>query len=157
MNILYDEGKFVAEYFDVQTNKDSLVVYSVSFLPTKENKYNAFKHVEEYPYKKMLDHTPCGQKLNELDLFSKPNEMSRDEAYQIWFIASKRLIESASGNVTAFIDKAHKDSTFRRIELPAILANKKITTINFQNKWDYEELVTDNKDWYQTSERTTEF
>ncbi len=149
MSVLYNKAKYIAETFDVSTEKDSVVLYSVSFLPTQENKDNAFQHIEDNPHKKMIDHTPCGQKLNELDLFARGEEMSRDEAYAIWYIASKRLIQAASGNVTAFVNKAHEDSTFRRIELPSILANDKITTINQQNKWDFEKLVTANRDWYQ--------
>ena len=149
MSILYNKAKYVAENFDVKTDKDCLVLFSISFLPTKENKDNAFNHIAENPHKKMIDHTPCGQKLEELNLFAKADEITNEEACDVWYIASRRLIQAASGNVTAFIDGAHKDSTFRKVELPAILANEKILTINFQNKWNFESLVSDHKDWYQ--------
>jgi len=149
----YKRALNVAENYDLKTEKDCLVLFSISKLPTKENKEHAFNHVEENPQKKMIDYTPCGKRLEELNLFDEKSGVSYEDAYKMWYIASKRLIENASGNVTAFIKNAHPDSTFRKIELPAILANKNIPTINNVDKWKYENLVTANKDWYKENDQ----
>ncbi len=47
MSILYNKAKYIAENFDVATPKDCLVLFSISYLPTRENKDNAFKHIAE--------------------------------------------------------------------------------------------------------------
>ena len=152
MTNLYNQAKHIAETFDVTTDKDCLVLFSISFLPTKENKIKAFNHIKTHPDKKMIDHTPCGQKLEELNLFSRPDEITCEQAHDVWYIASRRLIAAASGNITAFVDDAHPDSTFRKIELPAILDNPRITTINNLDKQKFANLATT-----KTSFRNTKF
>ena len=42
MNKFFDDAVTVAQTFDVSTPKNGLVLYSVSFLPTKENRDKAF-------------------------------------------------------------------------------------------------------------------
>jgi hypothetical protein len=149
---MYKKAMLIAEEYDVSTPKDSLVLFSISKLPTDINKRKAFAYVEKNPDKKMIDHTPCGQKLEAMDLFSEKAGLSYEEASNPWYVASRRLIEAASGNVTAFVDKAHPEATFRKIELAAILGNEKITTINKKNKWKYKHLVTDNHKWFEGKE-----
>lgn len=149
MSIIFKKAMYIANNYDVSTEPNSLVLFSISKLTTKENKNNAFKCVENNPEKQMMDHTPCGKALENLNLFSEDNGVSYDDAYKVWFIASKRLIDNASGNITAFVANAHPDSTYRKIELPAILQNDKITTINNQDKWTFEKFVTSNYEWYK--------
>lgn len=139
---LYKRAKYIAEHDDVKTPKDCLVLFSISFLPTKENKEKAFKHIAEHPQKQMIDHTPCGKKLEEMNLSAHPDQISEAEIYEIWHIASQRLIQEASGNITAFVEKSHPKSTFRTVELPAILNNDRITTINSKDKWEFAPLVS---------------
>ncbi len=134
---LFKKAFRVAQDYDVSTPKDSIVVYSVSYLPTKENRDNAFSYVKQHPERVMIEHTDCGAKLVEMGLMSSDCGLSSDEIADIWSIASKRFIDSASGDVIAFVKGADKRSVFRTQELPAILNNEKITTINGENKFDF--------------------
>ena len=67
------------------------------------------------------------------------HQMPQEELMKIWAIASERFIAAASGNITAFADNADPRSTFRRIELPNLLKNEKISTVNGINKFKYAE------------------
>ena len=60
MKSLFLEGLKVAKTYDVCTPKDSLVVYSVSFLPNKKNRDDAFAYVNANRGKMMIEHTPAG-------------------------------------------------------------------------------------------------
>ena len=57
--------------------------------------------------------------------FSLPSEQ-----IAVWKAASKRFIEAASGNVCAFVEKADRRSVFPFTELPTILQNERIRTVN---------------------------
>ncbi len=134
MDDFYDTALEVAKTYDVETKPDSLVLYSISFLPTKENKLKAFEYVKDHPGSVMLDHTPCGVKMIDLGLENGRCNLKEDEIAYLWKVASKRLLEQASGNVTAFVKNADERSVFRSMELPTILANDKIKTINKMDK-----------------------
>lgn len=137
MDDFYDTALEVAKTCDVNTKPDSLVLYSVSYLPTKENKIQAFEYVKNHPGSLMLDHTPCGVKMINLGLENGRCNLKEDEVAYLWKVASKRLLESASGNITAFVKNADERSVFRSMELPTILANDKIKTINGQDKFQF--------------------
>lgn len=137
MDDFYDEALKVAKTYDVTTAPDSLVLYSVSFLPTKENKIKAFEYVKEHPGSLMLDHTPCGVKMINMGLENGRTDLSAEEVAYLWKVASKRLLEAASGNITAFVKNADERSVFRSMELPTILANNKIKTINGKDKIEF--------------------
>lgn len=131
-NILQKAFK-IAQTADVSSAPNSVVLYSVSYLPSKENKLKALAYIKMHKSCLTLDNTECGKKLIALGLetdFKVPEE----ELMKIWAIASERFISEASGNITAFVDGADERSTFRRIELPNILKNDKILTINGENK-----------------------
>lgn len=130
MKNLFTEGLKVAKTFDVATPCDGLVVYSISYQPTKVNRDLAFDYVSKNQGKMMLDHTPCGAKLLELGLASSDTGLSDEDVVLIWKEASKRLIENATGNVTAFVEGADPRSVFCSMELPTLLTNSKVTTIN---------------------------
>ena len=102
-----------------------MVVYSITNQPTKENRDLAFAYVAEHPGKMMIDHTPCGAKLVEMGFNSADSGLSADDVVLIWKEASKRMIEQAKGNVTAFVKNADKESVFLSLELPCILNNPK--------------------------------
>ena len=110
MDDFYDNALSVAKTYDVSTKPDSLVLYSISFLPTKENKIQAFDFVKSHPGMVMLDHTPCGIKMMDM---------------------------GPSGNITAFVKDADERSVFRSMELPTILANENIKTINGVDKFEF--------------------
>ena len=137
MDDFYDNALAVAKTYDVSTKPDSLVLYSISFLPTKENKIQAFEYVKSHPGSVMLDHTPCGIKMMDMGLENGRCDLKEDEIAYLWKVASKRLLESASGNITAFVKNADERSVFRSMELPTILANENIKTINGQDKFEF--------------------
>lgn len=128
---LYDKAMKIAEAFDVSSNADCVVLYSISFLPTKENKDAAFEYIKNNPSSMMIDQTPCGNALNEVlgdgDGF---DEHDKQKVAEIWTVASKRFIAQARGNITAFVKNADPRSVFRSVELPAIMRNTAIKTIN---------------------------
>jgi len=128
---------------DVSSAPDSVVLYSVSYLPSKENKLNAQQYLLSHKNCLTLDDTECGKQLIALGLetnFKAPEK----ELMKIWAIASKRFIAAASGNVTAFVKNADPRSTFRRIELPNILQNERIKTINNEDKQHFAAQFNDS-------------
>lgn len=137
MKNLYERAMKVAQTYDVSTPENGLVLYSVSFLPTKENRDKAFAYVKENPDKMVIEHTDCGAKLVELGLASADSGLTPEQVADIWAAASKRLINCAKGNVRAFVKNAHPRSVFRRMELPSILANPEIKKINSVNKKEF--------------------
>ena len=137
MDDFYDEALSVAKTFDISTKPDTLVLYSVSYQPTKKNKQDALAFVHSHQGYVMIDNTPCGVKMIDMGLDSEHSQLNPEEVAYLWRTASKRLIENASGNVTAFVDNADERSVFRSMELPTILANDKIITINGIAKQDF--------------------
>lgn len=128
----------IAMSADVSSAPDSVVLYSVSYLPSKKNKLNAQEYIKTHKGSTILDDTECGRKLIALGL-ETDYQAPEEELMKIWGIASERFILAASGNVTAFVDDADERSTFRRIELPNLLKNDKITSINRQDKFVFAE------------------
>ena len=134
---LWQRAMQIARNADVSTACNCAVVYSVHFLPTDENKLKALAYADTNPQMMMIDHTDCGKKLISLQLekylkflfLDLLNELIRTGFFEI-FVASKRYIAAASGNITAFVDGADYRSVFITTELPEILRNPKIYTIN---------------------------
>lgn len=137
MNEIYDMAMAVASREDVSTLPDMLVLYSVSFLPSKKNKEQAFAFLEANPGTMMIDQTAAGKKLIELGLERNDCGLSDQEIAAVWSVASKRLIDQAAGNITAFVEKADPRSVFRSQELPEILSNPRIKTINGEDKFAF--------------------
>lgn len=135
-NSLYEAGMKVACGYDVSSKENSVVLYSISFQPTKQNRDKAFEYIKKNPGKIMIDHTDCGAKLIEMGL-ENASGLSADEVMTIWGEASRRFISAAKGNVTAFVDNADKRSVFRKVELPNILKNDRIKTINQIDKFKF--------------------
>lgn len=134
MDKLFQKALEVARSFSVSTPADSIVLYSVSYLPTKENRDQAFAFVKQNPGKMMIEHTDCGAKLVELGMCSSDSGLSQEQVAEIWRVASKRFIKEASGEVRAFVKDADPRSVFRAMELPQLLENERITTINGEDK-----------------------
>lgn len=135
---LYKQAVNIAKTDNVDSLPDTVVLYSVSFLPTMENKDMAFRYMSENPASMTIEKTECGRNLLKLgfDFDILPDE-DKATAANIWKIASSRFIKSASGNVTAFVKNADKRSVFRSVELPEIMSNPKIRTINGIDKFDF--------------------
>mgnify|MGYP006916034455 CR=1 FL=1 len=132
---LQQQALHIAQTFDVTTPKDKLVLFSISFQNNDTNKQLADNYISSHQGFVTIASTPCGKALEELQLFDKKNELTQDEAYQIWGIASTRMVLYAKGNITAFIKGAHPLSTFCQYELPTILLNQNITTVNGKDKF----------------------
>lgn len=123
----------IASNDDVLTSENGAVVYSVSFLETKENQRLAYEYEKKHPNCFTLDHTPCGRKLADLGLLVS-KDVADEDIQKVWELASARFIEQASGDVTAFVDGADKKSTFCSVEAEHILKNPKIKTVNHLEK-----------------------
>lgn len=138
----------IAHNEDVSSAPDSLVLYSISYLPTKENRDKAFEFVKKHPNKMMIEYTDCGAKLCELGLSASDDDKDLfDAIMNIWAIASRRFILQASGDVTAFVDGADTRSTFVQIELPNILKNPKILHINGIDKFEFaKKFIPENQE-----------
>ena len=122
-------GINIAQSYDVSSPKDSVVLFSISCQPTTENRDKAIEFVKNNPQKMLIEHTECGAKLVELG-FEGTNTLNCEDIKTIWAIASRRFINAAKGDITAFVDNAHPQSIFMSIELPNILNNDNIITIN---------------------------
>ncbi len=123
------EAYKIAQNESVETPVDSVVLYSISYLPTRENKDKALAYLKKHPECRTLDDTPCGKKLIALGL-ETGSGCPDSEILKVWAIASARFIAFASGNVLAFVENADPRSTFVSVELPHILQNDKIKMIN---------------------------
>lgn len=130
------EGMKIAGNCDVSSGDEGIVVYSVSFQPTKANREKAFKYVSENSGTMMIEHTECGAKLIEMGFETSPL-LTPDEVTTIWAEASRRFIGAAKGNVTAFVENADPRSVFMTVELPNILKNEHIKTINNIDKFAF--------------------
>ena len=126
---LLETGLNIAKTYDVSTKENSVVVYSISFQPTPTNREKAFSFVKENPEKMLIEHTECGGKLVEMG-FESATTLPAEDLMMIWMEASRRFICSAKGNVTAFVENAHPQSVFMTVELPNILINPNILTVN---------------------------
>ncbi len=126
---IFVKGFKIAAGYDVSSSPDSVVVYSISFQPTTANRDKAFDYVRKHPDKLLIEHTECGAKLVELG-FESSQTLNQEKVMMVWSEASRRFIAAASGNITAFVDGADPRSVFMTVELPNILKNDKITTIN---------------------------
>lgn len=131
-----EQARQIALTADVTTPPDSIVLYSISYQPTDANKRAALQYIQNHPESYMLDHTICGQQLMAMGL-ETGNHNPPAELMDIWAIASRRFIQAASGNITAFVQNADPRSTFVSIELPLILQNNKIQTINHISKFEF--------------------
>ena len=121
----------VAETGDVTAPKDGLILYTTSYQPTQKNKDDAFSYWREDAGSRiLLDVTPVGQALLAMDLFNPLHGLTREQIYSPWFIAARRFVMAAKGNVTAFIEDADPRSTFACIELHSLHANNKISSMN---------------------------
>ena len=132
------KGMYIASHFDVSTPKDCAVLYSISYQKTTKNRDDAYNYVKTHQGFKTLDDTPCGKTLCDLG-YQSTNDIASEDLKEIWKIASERFIAGACGNLTAFVENADKRSTFCKVEMPAVLKNKNIKTINGIDKFLFAE------------------
>ena len=65
--------------------------------------------------------------------------LTPEQIAAVWKIASARMIAEARGDVKAFVKNADPRSVFRSTELPEILRNEEIKTINGVDKFSFAE------------------
>lgn len=140
---LYEQALIVAKTYDVSSPKNSVVLYSISYLPTTRNRDLAFAHIRAHSDQLTIEHTQCGAELVRLGLDSADKcHLSAEQIAMVWKVASQRFIEAASGNVSAFVQNADPRSVFRSMELPTILQNKRIQTINNLDKYEFAKIFS---------------
>lgn len=84
---------------------------------------------------------PLYKKLAEIPLFGSDSPFPREEAVDISALLSTRFAEAAKGNIVLFYDKVSDRSTFFTVELPVLLDNGNVTTINGVPKEAWRHLV----------------
>lgn len=134
---LYEEALEVAGSYDVSVSKDSAVLYTISYLPTTENRDKAFAYLKKHPKACTIEETVCGKKLVEMGVGYHETGLTQEEVRHIWTIASRRFIPLIKGKVIAFVENADPRSVFCVVELPLLLENENITTINGKKKFEF--------------------
>jgi len=72
---------------------------------------------------------------------SKANQFLFDATEGVWAQASKTFAESASGDITTLTSQAPDNRTFALVELPALLANPNVNSVNGVNREVLQELA----------------
>ena len=137
MGTIFGDLLDIAQTWDVSTPENGLVLYSISYLPTKENREKAFEFVSQNEGKITIENTICGAKLEEEMKNGGYDILDKNEIAQIWAVASKRMIAQAKGKVIAFVKDADERSVFCKVELPEILKNENIVAINNIDKFEF--------------------
>ena len=127
---IYARSMSIARAYPLGAPLDGITLYTISFQPTKANWEAAEHFLASSPGHSTIDHTAIGPRLIAEPLYDKAYGFTREQSYAPWFEASRRLLNAARGNVTAFVENANPNSTFVVVELPIIMANPAITTVN---------------------------
>ncbi len=90
-----------------------------------------------------VEDTACGKALTEMNLYGENSALTRPLADRVWREVHRRVSEQARGDVTVLASGAHPRSDFARVELPALLANPEVSTINGGDKAAAKALVRD--------------
>lgn len=79
--------------------------------------------------------------FDSLGLFRR-GDFHHSEIFALGDMISERFAQDASGNVTAFVGaKSKPTGTFRRVELPTLLANPNVTSINEMPKQTFMHML----------------
>lgn len=125
-----DKAFHLAEHADVSTT--NLVLFS----STLENQKRAEHYTNTNLDADLIHTTPAGFVLERLELFNQNlHIIDHDVSYLPWDILAFRLArETTSANVTAFVEGSIEASAFRMFEVPHLMANPHVLTINGDNK-----------------------
>lgn len=118
-----DGSKQIVKHGDFATPKDRAVFYSG---PGNRNRALHTAQNGGVP----IDATPGGTALNGENLYGEFSGFTNKEADMIWSQASEKFANGASGNITAFVRGASPDRLFGATELPLLLKNDKVLSIN---------------------------
>ncbi len=121
----------IAETVATDTSPNSLVLFS------GETMVDAETYVSAHHEYVLIHSLPAGAMLEMLNLFDKNLSLLDDARRKPWNILAKRLCEQAQGNVKAIINQPKETATFLNVEMPALLENKAVLTINRQEKLQF--------------------
>jgi len=125
----------IALHGDVSSAPDS----AVFFAGKKSNMREAVRLCtsDESGELTTLLHTDAYKQLKEIPLYGHDAPFTPEESFDITGAVSARFAQEASGNVTVFVEKLSKRSTFFTVELPALLLNDDVETINNEDKMSW--------------------
>lgn len=92
-----------------------------------------------------------GEKLTS---FNRYVQMGEQKADKVWGEASRKYVNSIQGEVKTFVVGAVEGRVFRRIELPTLLKNEKVTKINGIDRKGLQELYQKKRAEAQTKGAT---
>ena len=140
-NFIREQAIDVALHGDVSSDHDRAVFFSGK----KEHMRSAMRFCQEHKDENLITmlHTDAYKQLKSVPLFGKKSPFTQEEAIDISAAASARFAQEASGNVTAFLGELNNRSrsTFFTIELPALLLNDDVETINGFDKMAWTQYV----------------
>ena len=137
---LIAKGLEVALYGDTSSDQDKAVFFSGA-----DEKRQAADFCRKNPGYKHVCMTEALHQFDDLKLFGRGSPLTIKEIYDLGDIISERFAQEASGNVTIFIGpKCKPHGTFMRVELPAIMSNEAVLTINGNPKQNYNYLLNPN-------------
>jgi RHS repeat-associated protein len=118
---LYEQTLAKVDSLNFTTPKDSALFYS-----GPGNRAFAMQLADDTG-RFTIDSTPGGQYLNSLKLY---DTLPQAQADAIWTKASQAYVNGASGEVNAYINGASLNRVYFSTELPALMRNANVTTIN---------------------------
>ena len=110
----YKELEEWVRQLPVDTQRNTAVFYSG---PGNRARAEEFARVND---KTTLEMTPGGRRLDDLHLYSLPDQISKEEADALWRIISQRYASGASGNTYGFVEGANPGSVFNTVEAPTL-------------------------------------
>ena len=135
---------------NAQVASDKAILFSGS-----DGMRQAEEFIFENPDFELVHTMPLGLMLEQIDLFGLADKGLVDENHVriAWNIAGARVAGEASGDVRTFnTDNSSPDSTFRTVEIPYLLANDKVKTVNGRDKWLLEPQATANHHIYKSAQ-----
>jgi hypothetical protein len=132
----------VAEALRIASEGDvSSAIDRAVFFSNARNRKAAIEFCRKNPDHKTILHLDMYKQLEPLNLFGKDSVFDIEEAVDITALISARFAQAASGNVLMFYDKVSSRSTFFTLELPALIKNPNVTTINGASKDVWKDYV----------------
>ncbi|MDG9672354.1 RHS domain-containing protein, partial [Hahella sp. CR1] len=127
-----------SDQLDFSTKKDGAVFWGTSRHPGVNNMLVAQTWAKANG-KSTLEQTSGGKVLEQLDLFSKSNDMDSGKAAKLWNMASTKFASNASGDINVFNTGANRfgqwgERTWWRIEKPVLLKNESVTSVARRKK-----------------------
>jgi len=118
-----DTAMAIARDADVSTPADSMILFTSNRL--EEVKAEVLRDPSKWTNHK----TPAVAMLGLMETFGDASPMHWKDAYLPWRAVSERFAHAAEGDIHVIADPA-KDSTLWRVEMPAVLTNAKVATLD---------------------------